>query len=154
MGYCRHRTRTSVRPKFFLSFLFFWDPHVGSSWRFFHFLSVFCNLEKYLCAMFQVKWSENEGGGAIWRLFFLKSWSKNCIFGHFFKKTIHSLTILLETLHKGTSQGCKKHSKNEKIVKNYQREDPKKTKSSKKISDVRTYEYGDDNTPSGLNSAG
>ena len=30
-------------------------------------------------------------------------------------------------------------SKNEKIVKNYQREDPKKTKISKKISDGRTY---------------
>ena len=50
MGYCRHCTRTSVRPyvrpsvrpyvrpKFFLRFLGFWDPHVGSSWRFFHFL--------------------------------------------------------------------------------------------------------------------
>ena len=53
-------------------------------------------------------------------------------------------------------------SKNEKIVKNYQREDPKKTKISKKISDVRsdvrtdvrTDEYSDDNTPSGVNSAG
>ena len=30
--------RTYVRPKFFLRFLFFWDRHVGSSWRFFHFL--------------------------------------------------------------------------------------------------------------------
>ena len=47
MGYCRHGTRTYVRtyirtsvihPKFFLRFLVFWDPHVGSSWRFFHFL--------------------------------------------------------------------------------------------------------------------
>ena len=42
MGYCRHCTRTYVRtyvrPKFFLRFLVFWDPHVGSSWRFFHFL--------------------------------------------------------------------------------------------------------------------
>ena len=50
-------------------------------------------------------------------------------------------------------------SKNEKIVKNYQREDSKKPKISKKISDVRTYgrqtnEYSDDNTPSGVNSAG
>ena len=31
---------------------------------------VFCNLEKYLCANFQVKWSENEGGVEISRLFF------------------------------------------------------------------------------------
>ena len=31
MGYCCHCTRTSVRTKFFLRFLVFWDPHVGSS---------------------------------------------------------------------------------------------------------------------------
>ena len=31
---------------------------------------VFCNLEKYLCANFQVKWPKNEGGVAISRLLF------------------------------------------------------------------------------------
>ena len=36
--YVRTYVRPYVRPKFFLRFLFFWDPHVGSSWRFFHFL--------------------------------------------------------------------------------------------------------------------
>ena len=45
-------------------------------------------------------------------------------------------------------------SKNEKIVKNYQHDDPEKTKISKKISDGRTDKYSDDNTPSGVNSAG
>ena len=54
-------------------------------------------------------------------------------------------------------------SKKEKIVKNYQRDDPKKTKISKEIPDVRTYvrmygrtddEYSDNNTPSGVNSTG
>ena len=76
---------------------------------------VFCNLEKYLCANFQVKWSKNEGGVAILRLFFSKSCSKHCIYGPFLKKLtlkslllLHSLTILLENLHKDTSQGCKK----------------------------------------------
>ena len=34
----RTYVRPYVRPKFFLRFLVFWDPHVGSSWRFFHFL--------------------------------------------------------------------------------------------------------------------
>ena len=34
----RPYVRPYVRPKFFLRFLVFWDPHVGSSWRFFHFL--------------------------------------------------------------------------------------------------------------------
>ena len=37
-SYVRPYVRTYVRPKFFLRFLVFWDPHVGSSWRFFHFL--------------------------------------------------------------------------------------------------------------------
>ena len=36
--YVRTYVRPYVRPKFFLRFLVFWDPHVGSSWRFFHFL--------------------------------------------------------------------------------------------------------------------
>ena len=36
--YVRPYVRTYVRPKFFLRFLVFWDPHVCSSWRFFHFL--------------------------------------------------------------------------------------------------------------------
>ena len=74
---------------------------------------VFCNVKKYFCAIFQVKWSENEEI-AIGRLFFSKFWSKHC-FWYFFEKItfkslllLRSLTILLENLYKGTSQGCKK----------------------------------------------
>ena len=76
---------------------------------------VFCNLEKYLCANFQVKWSKNEGGVAISRLFFSKKDQKYSVLTRILKKItfkslllLHSLTILLENLLKGTSQGCKK----------------------------------------------
>ena len=46
---------------------------------------VFCNLAKYLRTNFQVKWSENEGGVAIWRLFFQKS-TKNSVLTRILKK--------------------------------------------------------------------
>ena len=44
---------------------------------------VFWTIERYLCANFQVKRSNGEGGVAIWRSFFSKSWSKHCIFSRF-----------------------------------------------------------------------
>ena len=49
---------------------------------------VFCNLAKYLCTNFQVKWSENEGGVAIWRLFFQKSTKKQCFDQNFEKNNL------------------------------------------------------------------
>ena len=76
------------------------------------FSQVFCNLEKYLCANFQVKWSKNEGGVAILRLFSSKKRTKIQCFDQDFEKItskllpfLHSLTNLLEILHKGTPRG-------------------------------------------------
>ena len=44
---------------------------------------LFCTYERYLCANFQVKRSNGQGGVAFWRSFFSKSWSKHCIFVRF-----------------------------------------------------------------------
>ena len=53
---------------------------------------VFCNLEKYLCANFQVKWSENEGGVAILRLFLPKRTKIQCFDQDFEKNIIKTAT--------------------------------------------------------------
>ena len=48
---------------------------------------IFCTLEKYLCANFQLKQSNGEWGVAIWRFFLLTLWLKHCIFKTFFTPT-------------------------------------------------------------------
>ena len=114
LRYCRFSFKMAdFWPKWpFSLFLEFWCA-INSKKSKMHSGQVFCNVKKYFCAIFQVKWSENEGI-AIGRLFFSKFWSKHC-FWYFFEKItfkslllLRSLTILLENLYEGTSQGCKK----------------------------------------------
>ena len=55
---------------------------------------VFCDLEQYLCAYFQVKRSENEGGVAIEGYFFQKGPKIQCFDQDFEKNNLEIATPL------------------------------------------------------------
>ena len=107
MGYCRHCTRRSVgtyvRPKFFLRFLVFWDPHVGSSWRFFHFWKkmIFWACHALFLTIFLIYkgllGARCKSGDLCWKGFVFRFWIYIVVRPDFFQKELPlALQIMLK----------------------------------------------------------